>query len=143
VRIHLIPNSHIDPVWLWDKYEGIDEVLNTFRSACDRLDEYPNPTFSASSIQFYEWVLQHDAALFKRIQQKVTEGHRLRLTLIRSSLYGYDQHTPLNPIDPQNLTDQGEHRFRLCLSTTQDFNEDQFDQLSQAFVEPYLVIREG
>jgi len=25
MRIHLVPNSHIDPVWLWDKYEGIDE----------------------------------------------------------------------------------------------------------------------
>ena len=40
MRIHLIPNSHIDPVWLWDKYEGIDEVINTFRSVCDRLDQF-------------------------------------------------------------------------------------------------------
>ncbi|MCP4406140.1 MAG: alpha-mannosidase, partial [bacterium] len=73
MRIHLIPNSHIDPVWLWDKYEGIDEVLNTFRSACDRLDEYPDLTFSASSIQFYEWVLKYDPRLFERIQRAVAE----------------------------------------------------------------------
>jgi alpha-mannosidase len=74
MRIHLIPNSHIDPVWLWDKNEGVDEVLNTFRSACDRMDEYPSLTFAGSSLQFYEWVLHHDPALFKRIKQRVAEG---------------------------------------------------------------------
>ncbi|MHB9109546.1 MAG: glycoside hydrolase family 38 N-terminal domain-containing protein [Armatimonadota bacterium] len=73
MRIHLVPNSHIDPVWLWDKYEGIDEVINTFRSACDRLDEFPALTFTASSLQFYEWVLQYDPALFKRIQIQVAK----------------------------------------------------------------------
>lgn len=74
MRIHLVPNSHIDPVWLWDKYEGIDEVINTFRAACDRLDEYPDLTFAASSMQFYEWVLQYDPKLFERIQEKVAEA---------------------------------------------------------------------
>ena len=74
MRIHLIPNSHIDPVWLWDKYEGLDEVLNTFRSACDRLDEYPNLTFAASSLQFYDWVRRYDMKLFQRIVQRVHEG---------------------------------------------------------------------
>ena len=74
MRIHLIPNSHIDPVWLWDKYEGIDEVINTFRSACDRLDAYPDLTFTASSLQFYEWVQQFTPKLFDRIQEKVHEG---------------------------------------------------------------------
>jgi alpha-mannosidase len=74
MRIHLIPNSHIDPVWLWDKYEGIDEVLSTFRTACDLLDEHPSLTFTASSIQFYEWVLRHDPALFARIQAWVEAG---------------------------------------------------------------------
>ncbi|NOY09890.1 MAG: hypothetical protein GXP33_13735, partial [Spirochaetes bacterium] len=70
MRIHLVANSHIDPVWLWNKYEGIDEVINTFRSACRRLDEYPELKFCASSIQFYKWVLKHDPELFRRIKQK-------------------------------------------------------------------------
>ena len=73
-RIHLIANSHIDPVWLWDRYEGIDEVLNTFRSACDRLDEYPGLCFTASSLQFYAWVQRYDGGLFRRIQEKVAAG---------------------------------------------------------------------
>ena len=70
----MVPNSHIDPVWLWDKYEGIDEVLNTFRSACSRLDEFPSLTFSASSLQFYEWTMKYDKQLFKRIREKIDEG---------------------------------------------------------------------
>ena len=74
MKIHLIPNSHMDPVWLWNKYEGIDEVLNTFRSACDRMDEYPDLTFSASSIQFYVWVKKYDGVLFERIKKFVTDG---------------------------------------------------------------------
>ena len=74
MRQHLIANSHIDPVWLWDQYEGIDEVLNTFRSACARLDEYPELSFTASSLQFYQWCLTHDPALFERIQGFVAAG---------------------------------------------------------------------
>ena len=74
MKQHLIANSHIDPVWLWDKFEGIDEVLNTFRAACDRLDEYPELHFSASSLQFYQWCLTHDARLFARIQAHVAGG---------------------------------------------------------------------
>jgi alpha-mannosidase len=74
MKLHILPNSHIDPVWLWNKFEGIDEVLNTFRSACNRLDEYPTATFVGSSLQFYEWVLQHDEPLFARIQQFVKQG---------------------------------------------------------------------
>jgi len=70
----MVPNSHIDPVWLWDKYEGIDEVLNTFRSACNRMDEFPALTFSASSLQFYEWTMKYDMKLFKRIRERIDEG---------------------------------------------------------------------
>ncbi|MFA6292179.1 MAG: glycoside hydrolase family 38 C-terminal domain-containing protein, partial [Victivallales bacterium] len=74
MRIHMVPNSHIDPVWLWDKYEGIDEVLNTFRSACKRLDEFPTLTFSASSLQIYEWTMKYDRKLFRKIRARIDEG---------------------------------------------------------------------
>jgi alpha-mannosidase len=74
MRVHLVPNSHIDPVWQWDKYEGIDEVLATFSSVCERLSEYPDLTFSQTSLQFFAWVMQYDSALFERIQQYVNKG---------------------------------------------------------------------
>ncbi len=73
-RLFLVSNSHIDPVWLWDKYEGIDEIINTFRSACERLDEYPDLRFSASSISFYKWVEHYSPDVFERIKAHVAIG---------------------------------------------------------------------
>ncbi len=73
-KVFVVANSHIDPVWLWDKYEGIDEVLSTFKSACDRLDEYPGLRFSASSICFYKWVEQYAPDVFERIRAHIASG---------------------------------------------------------------------
>jgi alpha-mannosidase len=39
-NLHLIGNAHLDPIWLWRWQEGCGEVLQTFRSALDRLNEY-------------------------------------------------------------------------------------------------------
>jgi len=41
--------SHIDPVWLWLRQEGLPEVKATFRPALDRMDEYPEFESSISS----------------------------------------------------------------------------------------------
>ena len=73
-NIHLIANSHIDPVWLWDKYEGIDEVLNTFKAACDRLDEYPDLKFTMSSICFLKWTAEYAPHVLERIKNHVAAG---------------------------------------------------------------------
>ncbi len=73
-KVIVVANSHIDPVWLWDKYEGIDEVVNTFRSACDRLDENADLHFSASSTSFYKWVKELAPDVFGRLSAFVNEG---------------------------------------------------------------------
>ena len=39
-KIHLVGSAHLDPIWLWRWQEGCGEVLQTFRSALDRLNEY-------------------------------------------------------------------------------------------------------
>ncbi|MBN1541404.1 alpha-mannosidase [candidate division KSB1 bacterium] len=69
--IHAIGHAHIDPVWQWDKNEGYQEVLATFRSAVERLREFPDVTFVASSAQFYEWVAEADPELFSQIKALV------------------------------------------------------------------------
>ena len=46
----MIGNAHIDPVWLWQWPEGYQEVRATFRSALDRLDEYPEFVFTCDSV---------------------------------------------------------------------------------------------
>ena len=38
MRIHIILNSHLDPVWLWRREQGIDEVIATARTACNLLE---------------------------------------------------------------------------------------------------------
>src|SRR5215211_1586881 len=70
----MIGNAHIDPVWLWQWQEGFHEVKASFRSALDRMKEYPDFTFVASSAAFYEWVEQSDPAMFAEIKQRVAEG---------------------------------------------------------------------
>lgn len=73
-KIHMIGNSHIDPVWLWQAGEGFQEVKSTFASALDRMEEFPEFIFSASSIAFYKWVEENMPDMFKKIEEKVKEG---------------------------------------------------------------------
>ena len=64
---HMIGNAHIDPVWLWQWPEGYQEVRATFRSAIDRLDEYPDFVFTCDTrSSFLDWVEETDPALFAR-----------------------------------------------------------------------------
>ena len=72
--LHMIGNAHIDPVWLWQWQEGFQEVLASFRSALDRMEETPDFTFTASSAAFYRWIEQIDPAMFAEIQARVAEG---------------------------------------------------------------------
>ena len=72
--LHMIGNAHIDPVWLWQWHEGVQEVLASFRSALDRMDEDPDFCFTASSAVFYAWVERIDPAMFAEIQARVAEG---------------------------------------------------------------------
>jgi alpha-mannosidase len=72
--LHLIGNSHIDPVWLWQWPEGYQEVRATFRSALDRMNEYPEFIFTCDSAAYYEWVEEIDPQMFDEIRQRVAEG---------------------------------------------------------------------
>ncbi len=73
-RLHLIGHAHIDPVWLWNWSEGLAEVLATFRSALDRMNEFPDFKFTASSAAFYEWTERAAPDMFREIQARVAEG---------------------------------------------------------------------
>jgi len=98
-----IGHAHIDPVWRWTKDEGYAEVFATFRSALDRMKEFPDVAFIASSAQFYDWVANTDAGMFSEIKKRVDEGRwnivggwwiepdlncPLGESLIRQGLYG-------------------------------------------------------
>jgi len=72
--IKLIGNAHLDPIWLWRWQEGCGEVLQTFRSALDRLKEYDDFVFTCSSAAYYKWVEDIDPKMFEEIKTMVKKG---------------------------------------------------------------------
>ncbi len=76
--VHIILNSHLDPVWLWKQEQGIDEVISTARTACDLLDVYPEIHLTRGEAWFYETVEQYDPATFARLRTHI-DGGRLHV----------------------------------------------------------------
>lgn len=72
-KVHLLCNAHIDPVWLWQRNEGIAATLSTFRTAADLCEQYEGFVFNHNEALLYEWVEEHDPALFARIQRLARE----------------------------------------------------------------------
>ncbi|NLH98260.1 MAG: alpha-mannosidase [Chthonomonadales bacterium] len=72
--LHAIGNAHIDPVWLWRWPEGLETIRATFRSALDRMEEYPDFIFTCSSSAFYALLEQSDPGMLAEIRRRVEEG---------------------------------------------------------------------
>ncbi|MFL5711042.1 MAG: alpha-mannosidase, partial [Chloroflexota bacterium] len=72
--LHLVGNSHIDPVWLWQWPEGFQEIRATFRSALDRMTEDPDFIFTCDSAAYYAWIEEIEPAMFEEIRARVAEG---------------------------------------------------------------------
>jgi alpha-mannosidase len=70
----MIGNAHIDPVWLWQWPEGLAEARATFRSAIDRMAEYPDFVFTSDQVALLAWIEESDPGLFEEIRTKVAEG---------------------------------------------------------------------
>lgn len=73
-KIHMIGNTHIDPVWLWNRAEGMQEVKSSFMSALDRMEEFEDFKFTQSSISYLEWMKENCPRQFARIRERVAEG---------------------------------------------------------------------
>lgn len=72
-KIHLICNAHLDPVWLWQRTEGMAEAMSTFRIAADFCEKYDNFVFNHNESVLYEWVHENEPELFERIQKLVKQ----------------------------------------------------------------------
>jgi alpha-mannosidase len=70
----MVGNAHIDIPWLWPWPESMSVGLSTFRSALDRMNEFPDFKFTASSAQLYEWAAAADPDLIAQIRRRVAEG---------------------------------------------------------------------
>jgi alpha-mannosidase len=72
--LHIIGHSHIDAAWLWPWRDGSNVVLNTFRSALDRMKETLGFRYVHSSSAHYNWVERADPKMFEEVRQRVREG---------------------------------------------------------------------
>ena len=106
--LHLVCNSHIDPVWQWDWDEGISATLSTFYAACNMLDKY-DFIFCHNEAILYEYIERYDPVLFKRIEKLVQEGK----WHIMGGWY----------IQPDCLVPSGESLIRQCTLGREYFGE--------------------
>lgn len=73
-EIYLLCNAHLDPVWLWQRQEGVAEAISTFRVAAKFCEEYDGFVFNHNESLLYEWVEENEPELFSKIQKLVKEG---------------------------------------------------------------------
>ncbi len=71
---HLLSNAHLDPVWLWDWREGLNQGLITCRTVLDLMDEHPHLTFNRGEAAIYRHIEETDPATFERIRRYVQSG---------------------------------------------------------------------
>ena len=72
--VHLIANSHIDPVWLWLWEEGAGEALSTFRTAVALCEAHHDFVFNHNEAILYQWIEEYEPELFDRIRRLVRAG---------------------------------------------------------------------
>ncbi|MFA6288928.1 MAG: glycoside hydrolase family 38 [Opitutaceae bacterium] len=72
--IHLLPNAHLDPVWLWDWREGLNEGILTVRTVLDLMDEYSELTFMRGESAIYEHIQKTEPKTFRRILKQIECG---------------------------------------------------------------------
>ena len=73
-KLYLIGNAHLDPVWLWRWQEGFAEIITTFRSALDRMKDFPDFKFTSACASYYQWIEKVDPDMFDEIKERVKEG---------------------------------------------------------------------
>lgn len=73
-KVYMIGNTHFDPVWLWKWDEAMSSITATFRSALERMKEYPEFKYSFATPPVFEWIKKTSPELFEEIRQRVAEG---------------------------------------------------------------------
>ena len=74
MKIYLIANSHIDPMWLWEWEDGCATAISTFRTAADFAEKYDALVFNHNEALLYSWVESYEPELFERIKKLVQKG---------------------------------------------------------------------
>lgn len=72
--IHLLPNAHLDPVWLWDRSEGLNEGIRTCRALVRLLEEFPEMVFNRGEAAVYHHIETFAPELWEQILALVNAG---------------------------------------------------------------------
>lgn len=74
MKFHLIANSHLDPVWLWDWREGLNEGITTCRTILTLMEEFPELTYIRGESAIYAHIQRHDPKTFEQIRRQIDRG---------------------------------------------------------------------
>ena len=72
--LHIIPNAHIDPVWLWTRQEGAQEAVSTCRTMVELMRHNPDLTFIRGESWVYEMVESLAPDLLPEIRTLIQSG---------------------------------------------------------------------
>jgi len=136
--IHVMPQSHMDPVWRWRLYEGYDLVRDTFAQAIRFTKERKEFIFNQSSAWMFEMIERTDPPLFAEIRQAVREG---RWCLVGGSWVESDQNLPGGEaMVRQYLYGQRYFREKFGTTATVGWNVDSF---GHAWSLPQILRKSG
>lgn len=122
--IYLIGNAHIDPVWLWKRSEGLSEIKSTFRSALDRMEEFPDYVFTCACASYYRWIEAVDPGMFEEIRRRVKEG---RWSIVGGMWVQPDCNLPAGEAFARHiLYSQRYFREKFGVTATVGYNVDSF-----------------
>ncbi len=74
MTIHMLANAHLDPVWLWDWREGMNEGITTCKTMLEMMRDYPEFTFIRGEASIYKHIEDNEPELFEEIRQRFEEG---------------------------------------------------------------------
>lgn len=72
--LHLVCNAHLDPVWLWNREDGIAAAVSTFRAAVELCEQFDELIFCHNESLLYQWIETLEPDLFKKIRRLVRAG---------------------------------------------------------------------
>src|SRR6056297_2930320 len=74
MKIFMIGNAHLDPVWTWRWNEGYSEIISTCLAALNILDEFETAVFTRGEAAMYDWIEESHPEIFSRIKHYVEQG---------------------------------------------------------------------
>ncbi|MBR4941516.1 MAG: alpha-mannosidase, partial [Clostridia bacterium] len=147
-NIYLVGNAHLDPVWQWRWQEGSAEAKATFRSALDRLNEFPDFIFVCSSASVYRWIEEFDPEMFEEVRQRVRQG---RIVVVGGMHVQPDCNNPSGEgFARQALYSQRYFKEKFGVTATVGYNVDSFGHnlmlpqiLKKSGMRDYIFMRPG